>query len=157
MIEQIGIMCTGVVAVWLSQDSREGWRCYACLFGMAGQPFWIMAAYGAEQWGILTMTMLYTYSSRARCLATTGCARRRLCRREDHERHRREDAPISARLIWRAVRQRQMRPARALSVFRRTRQLCRIVSTHAIRTGRAATTTIRETRHKKPAGSSTAG
>ena len=62
MIEQIGIMCTGVVAVWLSQDSRESWRRYACLFGMAGQPFWIMAAYGAEQWGILVMTMLYTYS-----------------------------------------------------------------------------------------------
>lgn len=62
MIEQIGIMCTGVVAVWLSQDHRENWRRYACLFGMAGQPFWVYAAWSAEQWGILVMTILYTYS-----------------------------------------------------------------------------------------------
>lgn len=62
MLEQIGIACTGVIAVWLSQDSRESWRRYACLFGMAGQPFWLIATAKAGQWGIFAMSLLYTYS-----------------------------------------------------------------------------------------------
>lgn len=62
MIEQIGIVCTGVVAVWLSQDSRDHWRRYASLFGLAGQPFWLWAAWTAGQWGILVISLLYTAS-----------------------------------------------------------------------------------------------
>lgn len=37
-MEQIAIALTGVVAIWLSQDKRERWRKYACLFGLVGQP-----------------------------------------------------------------------------------------------------------------------
>lgn len=62
MIEQIGIVCTGVVAVWLSQDGRESRRRYASLFGLAGQPFWLWAAWTAGQWGILVIALLYTAS-----------------------------------------------------------------------------------------------
>jgi hypothetical protein len=39
MIEQIGIVLFGVIAVWLTQDERADRRRFACLFGMAGQPF----------------------------------------------------------------------------------------------------------------------
>lgn len=60
--EQIAIAMTGVTAVWLSQDTRESWRRYACLFGMAGQPFWFYATYKAGQWGIFALCLLYTYS-----------------------------------------------------------------------------------------------
>lgn len=60
MIDQIGIALTGVTAIFLSQSKHEYLRRYACLFGIAGQPFWIYAAWSAEQWGILVLTALYT-------------------------------------------------------------------------------------------------
>lgn len=62
MIEQIAIALTGIIAIWLTQQHRECWKKYACLFGIAGQPFWFYSAYQAEQWGILLLTFLYTYS-----------------------------------------------------------------------------------------------
>jgi hypothetical protein len=62
MIEQLGIVATGVVAVWLTQDPRETWRRWACLFGLAGQPFWIWAAAKSGQWGILAISLLYTWA-----------------------------------------------------------------------------------------------
>lgn len=34
MIDQMAIAVTGPVAIWLSQDRRENWRRYACVFGM---------------------------------------------------------------------------------------------------------------------------
>jgi hypothetical protein len=62
MIEQAAIALTGIVAIWLTQQSNDNWKKYACLFGLAGQPFWFYAAYTAEQWGILALTFFYTYS-----------------------------------------------------------------------------------------------
>lgn len=62
MIDQIGIALTGVTAVFLTQSKREWLRRYACLFGIAGQPFWIYATWSAEQWGILALTALYTFA-----------------------------------------------------------------------------------------------
>ena len=35
---------------------------YACLFGIAGQPFWFYSAFVAEQWGIFALCFFYTYS-----------------------------------------------------------------------------------------------
>ena len=61
-LDQIGIALCGVVAVWLTQDQRERWRRWACIFGILGQPFWFYAAWRAEQWGILALCMLYTYA-----------------------------------------------------------------------------------------------
>lgn len=59
MIDQIGIALTGVTAIFLSQCKSEELRRYACLFGLAGQPFWFSAAISAEQWGILALNCLY--------------------------------------------------------------------------------------------------
>lgn len=59
MIDQIGIALTGVTAIALSQSAPRLQR-YACLFGLAGQPFWIYSAWTAGQWGILALTALYT-------------------------------------------------------------------------------------------------
>lgn len=61
-MEQLAIMFTGVTAIWLSQDSDQNRRKYACLFGLAGQPFWFYSAYTAEQWGIFTLCFLYTWA-----------------------------------------------------------------------------------------------
>ena len=55
-MEQIGIVLTGLTAIFLSsQDHREAWRRWACVFAMLGQPFWLYAAYKADQWGIFVM------------------------------------------------------------------------------------------------------
>jgi len=62
MIEQIGIAACGVTAVFCSQDSRESVRRWACVFGLAGQPFWFYATFVAEQWGIFALSFLYAYS-----------------------------------------------------------------------------------------------
>jgi hypothetical protein len=61
-LDQIGIAFSGVIAVWLTQDKRQSWRRWACIFGMLGQPFWFYAAWKAEQWGIFALCMLYTYA-----------------------------------------------------------------------------------------------
>lgn len=62
MIAQIGIAVFGVIAVWLSQAPNESQRRYACLFGMASQPFWFYSTYSAEQWGIFGLCVLYAAS-----------------------------------------------------------------------------------------------
>jgi hypothetical protein len=59
MIDQVGIVLTGVIAIFLSQSKREGMRRYACLFGTCGQPFWLSSAWQAEQWGIVFVSVLY--------------------------------------------------------------------------------------------------
>ena len=61
-LDQIGIALSGVIAVWLTQDKRESWRRWACIFGMLGQPFWFYATWKAEQWGIFALCTLYTYA-----------------------------------------------------------------------------------------------
>jgi hypothetical protein len=61
-MDQALIAITGIVAIWLSQDSRAGWRKYACLFGLAGQPFWFYSSYIAEQWGIFILCFFYTFA-----------------------------------------------------------------------------------------------
>ena len=62
VLDQVGILVTGVIAVWLTQDKRESWRRWAPIFGLLAQPFWFYAAWKAEQWGIFAITTLYTYA-----------------------------------------------------------------------------------------------
>jgi hypothetical protein len=60
--DQIGIACTGAIAVYLTQQKREHWKRYACLFGMAGQPFWFYCAWKSGQVGVFIVSFMYTYS-----------------------------------------------------------------------------------------------
>jgi len=61
-MEQIAIAFTGIIAIWLTQQSNNDWKRYACLFGLTGQPFWFYSAYTAEQWGIFALCIFYTYA-----------------------------------------------------------------------------------------------
>jgi len=61
-MEQILIALTGVVAILLSQQSRDDIKKYACIFGVAGQPFWFYSSYINEQWGIFTLCFFYSYA-----------------------------------------------------------------------------------------------
>jgi hypothetical protein len=60
MFVQILIAVTGLMAVFLSQNEKIEIRKYACIFGMAGQPFWFYESYSAEQWGIFCLSFAYT-------------------------------------------------------------------------------------------------
>jgi hypothetical protein len=56
------IAVLGATAIWLTQQRRDDWRKFACLLGMAAQPFWFWATFQAEQWGIFAVSFIYTYS-----------------------------------------------------------------------------------------------
>ena len=58
-IDQIAIALFGALAAWLSQERRESYRRWACIFGMLGQPFWFYTSWKAEQWGIFAVSVLY--------------------------------------------------------------------------------------------------
>lgn len=60
MSEQWGIALFGIAAIVLSQDPNPVRQRYACLFGLAGQPFWFYAAWHSQQWSIGFLTVLYT-------------------------------------------------------------------------------------------------
>ena len=60
MIVQLMIAVTGATAVFLTQCASWELRRWACVIGLIGQPFWFIAAYTAEQWGVFFAAFLYT-------------------------------------------------------------------------------------------------
>lgn len=62
IVAQVMIGVCGLSAVFLSQDPSEHRRRFACLFGMAGQPFWFYATFKAGQWGIFALSFVYAAS-----------------------------------------------------------------------------------------------
>ena len=60
MIEQIMIALCGVSAVFLSQCERHNLRKWASVIGLIGQPFWLIATWKAQQWGIFGLCFVYT-------------------------------------------------------------------------------------------------
>lgn len=60
MIEQVAIGICGLTSVWLTNDPRPLVRRWACLFGLAAQPFWFYATWQAQQWGIFALAFVYT-------------------------------------------------------------------------------------------------
>jgi len=62
MIIQLLIAITGISAVYLSQQSNDNLKRYACFFGLSAQPLWFYTAYTNEQWGIFVLCFFYTYA-----------------------------------------------------------------------------------------------
>jgi hypothetical protein len=62
ILTQIGIALCGVTAVFLSQDQRPQRQRWACVVGLAGQPFWFVETITSQQWGLVALTVLYTWS-----------------------------------------------------------------------------------------------
>lgn len=60
MITQIIIAFTGIVAICLTQTPGKDLQRWACIFGLAGQPFWFIAALDAEQVGVLFVSVFYS-------------------------------------------------------------------------------------------------
>jgi len=62
MIEQAMIAVLGVTAVFLSQCESEKFRKWAGIVGLCGQPFWFIATWKAEQWGIFALCFFYAFA-----------------------------------------------------------------------------------------------
>lgn len=60
MIDQIVIGVLGAGAAYLSQDARAERRRFACLCGLAAQPFWFYSSWKASQWGVFGLSAIYT-------------------------------------------------------------------------------------------------
>lgn len=61
MINQIGIMVFGVLAVYLVGRTDRAKK-YGYIIGLCGQPFWFIEAIHTQQWGIFIISLFYTYS-----------------------------------------------------------------------------------------------
>jgi hypothetical protein len=59
VIEQLIIGVCGIASVWLVNDPREHWRRWACVIGLAAQPFLMFATFKAAQWGIFALSFVY--------------------------------------------------------------------------------------------------
>lgn len=58
-LDQIGIALFGVTGILLTQTKKEKYTKYACLFGIAAQPFWFYTSVTHKQWGIFLLNFLY--------------------------------------------------------------------------------------------------
>lgn len=61
-LAQAGIAVFGVLAIRLSQDHRPRVARWACICGLAAQPFWFYSMWMAEQWGVFGLCFLYTWA-----------------------------------------------------------------------------------------------
>lgn len=61
MIVQTGIVLFSCAAIWFV-GRREDWKRWGYIFGLCSQPFWFITVIKNEQWGILLLTIWYTYS-----------------------------------------------------------------------------------------------
>lgn len=60
-INQIAIPLFGCTAIWFV-SRKEKWKRWGYIFGVIGQPFWLIETFRSEQWGIFFMCLWYTYS-----------------------------------------------------------------------------------------------
>lgn len=56
--DQIAVALLAVLAVWLSQARSRGWRRWACIVGLLGQPLWLYAGWKAGQWEFFAFAVL---------------------------------------------------------------------------------------------------
>lgn len=59
---EIGIMFFGALAIYLVGKKNSKYQKWGYVLGLMGQPFWFWVTIENEQWGILIMTIFYTYS-----------------------------------------------------------------------------------------------
>ena len=50
-----------IAAIYLTQQPKEELKKYASIPGLISQPFWLLVTYQAEQWGLFTLSVVYTY------------------------------------------------------------------------------------------------
>lgn len=61
MIIQTLLALTGVIAIFITQQSNEKIKKYAPIFGLLGQPLWYYTTIANDQYGIFVLSLGYTY------------------------------------------------------------------------------------------------
>lgn len=61
IICQVGMVVLGGLSIYLVSMKNE-WMRWGYIVGMLGQPFWFIMEIRTEQYGLLALTVFYTYS-----------------------------------------------------------------------------------------------
>lgn len=61
LFTQAGLAVTGLIAIYLTQQSNDNLKKYAPIFGLLGQPLWYYSTLSSGQYGIFCLTLAYTY------------------------------------------------------------------------------------------------
>lgn len=61
LISQVVIVLTGAAAIWLV-NRPEKWSRWGSIVGIVGQPFWLWTTWTNAQWGMLALSVWYTYA-----------------------------------------------------------------------------------------------
>lgn len=56
---EVAITALSLLAVWLSQDPNEARRRYACLAGLAAQPFWFAIQWSHGLYLLSALSLIY--------------------------------------------------------------------------------------------------
>lgn len=57
-IVQAAIAVMGPAAIWLSQARSAKFQRWACIIGIASQPFWFWALWNSPQWGVFVVAVV---------------------------------------------------------------------------------------------------
>ncbi len=61
-VTQACILILGGLAIWLVGRRNIRVRRWGYVVGLVSQPFWLWAAWKAQQWGILALSIWYVYA-----------------------------------------------------------------------------------------------
>lgn len=61
IISQVGMLLFGGLAIFFVSKKNK-WMRWGYIFGLIGQPFWIYMAVKTDQWGMLALTIFYTFN-----------------------------------------------------------------------------------------------
>ena len=61
LVCQIGVVVFGAPAIWFV-GRKEHWKKWGYVLGMCSQPFWIVGMTYNRHWGMLALSLFYTYS-----------------------------------------------------------------------------------------------
>lgn len=60
MIEQAIIAICGALSIWCVSSPHARTRGWGAIIGLCAQPFWLYATWQSEQWGMFTLSLIYT-------------------------------------------------------------------------------------------------
>jgi hypothetical protein len=62
MFANIMMVLCGIISIYLTNlPEAHQYKKYAPIVGLLGQPFWFYICWITQQWGILALTVVYTY------------------------------------------------------------------------------------------------
>ncbi len=60
-VDQIGILVFSCASIWFLARPKAGIRRIGYVLGLMGQPFWLYATITKAQWGMVAVSVWFTY------------------------------------------------------------------------------------------------